>query len=135
MRFPNWRSKLVAMLDAWAERDAGEPDTNCGIFVADCILAMTGVDHAAGVRGQGFELVDYMRALREAGFRDAVELAEKRLVEVPASHAQFGDVVAVREGDELALGICNGATIAVVRPAGGIGFLPLTEAVRAFRAE
>lgn len=133
-RLSDWRGRLVAAIDAWALRPADAPDTNCGFFAADCVMAMTGFDPAAGLRGRGLDIAGGLVALRAAGYRDAIAFAAASFEEAPPSHAQTGDLaVVITEVGELALGVFNGATIAVVHPGGGVGFLPFDQALRAFR--
>lgn len=129
-RFDDWQTRLTVFLS----RQRGER-TDCALFVADAVQAMTGFDHAAGLRGKYRSHRGGVRVLRKQGFRDHVAFVESILPEIHPSLAQPGDVVVVPvEGEKLAaLGIVQGAAGCYVLNAhGSIGIVPLSQVTRAF---
>jgi hypothetical protein len=131
---PNWRARLSETIEA-ARRKPFAGDHHCGMFVADCIEAMTGVDLAAGYRG--LPLVDAYVILRGAGFADLPAFAAAHLEEIHPSRAVAGDVAMfVVDPDALwrrwAAGIVNGERVTVLRR-DGLGTVPLDLATKAFR--
>lgn len=129
-----WRPALFATLDRFrAEPFTWDGEHDCGMFFADCIEAMTGVDIAAPLRGKYRSKAGAFRALRNLGFDDHVDYVASILpaVENPAL-ARVGDGAVVASGDGPALAIVIGAQIACYAPE-GLGFVPFGSAVRAFR--
>ncbi|MBS0430496.1 MAG: hypothetical protein JSR41_24685 [Proteobacteria bacterium] len=108
MRTRNWQAALSAFIAerrsvpfAWGSND-------CCLFAADAVQAMTGVDHAAELRGYGSAL----EAARLIEARGGLErIASDALGEpVAPVFASVGDVVLIdNEGREL-LALCNGTT-------------------------
>ena len=66
MRLPDWKTHLIAYL-ADAARKSYQPGVHdCALFSAGAVLAMTGVDLAAGWRGRYTTLTRGLRVLRHA---------------------------------------------------------------------
>lgn len=105
---------------------------DCALFVAGAVDAMTGVDPAAEWRDQYRSLKRGREILAEAGVTDMVEIAAARFPEIEPIFAQEGDVAVVDGDDGPAFGLVQGPMIYVLRP-DGMGFVPLTDAKRAFR--
>ncbi|PYE89572.1 DUF6950 family protein [Phyllobacterium leguminum] len=118
-----WRNSLI-----WGEYD-------CALFAADAIKAMTGEDIAAPYRGRYKTLIGGLRLLKKDGFANHAEFAASRFEEIHPSHAQIGDIAAVKVDDAAiyALGVVQGARIYVLHPETGIGTIDLLDAERAFR--
>lgn len=132
-RIPGWRAALYAEI----ARHKAEPfcygERDCALFLANCILAMTGVDPAAAYRGRYTTLDDGIALLRADGHDDHIALAAALLPTIHVSRAHVGDgAVVPADADGFALGVVTGAEIAVAHPR-GLGFVPLTAAIRAFR--
>lgn len=112
-RLPDWQSRLHALVMArWREPFAwGRND--CCLFAADAVLAVTGQDLAADLRGRYATAREAEVLLRAHG--GLLMLADARLgPEVPVGLAQPGDVgVTVQNGRD---------TLAVA--AGGHWFAP-----------
>lgn len=132
-RLPDWRPRLVAYLSAHA-RAAFRPGVHdCALFVAGAVEAMTGTDLAAEWRGGYRSLSAGRDQLRSAGFDSPAGLAAALFEAVPPILAREGDIAVLRGDDgQDALGLVQGALIYVLRP-DGLGLVPLTEAVVAYR--
>ena len=131
-RLPGWQTRLTDYIAACARREFAPGQHDCALFAAGAVKAMTGEDLTPpGLRDYP-DIATGVARLRAAGFRDHVALAAALLPEVAPMMAAPGDVAVVARGDELALGIVQGAKVYVVGPE-GLGLVDLTEAVRAFR--
>jgi hypothetical protein len=51
-RYEDWPQRLVAAIEAARGRPFSWGAMDCCLFAADVVLAMTGVDYAAGFRGR-----------------------------------------------------------------------------------
>ena len=116
MRFPDWESRLSAVVCAGFSK----PQL-CGLFVADCVLAMTGEDFGKGFRGFKVE-ANALRKLKQDTGLGIVEYAESLF---PEGDSAAGNI-AIVEG---ALGISQGGSIYVMGPT-GLGFRPLSDATK-----
>jgi hypothetical protein len=125
-RLPGWPSRLHAAIDGHRRHPFQFGSHDCCILAADGVQAITGVDLAGSSRGTYDSAEGAMRRLREAGYRDQIELAAAQFEEIHISRARTGDLAAVSTGESwgLALGIVNGATITVFAPK-GVGSVPL----------
>jgi hypothetical protein len=130
LKLPGWEARLVAYLGSVQRRAFDPSNFHCGVFAADCVEAMTGVDMAAAWRG--LSLQAGLRAIRREGFCSHVDLVAARLAEVAPSLAQPGDVAVVPGSDGPALGILQGAGVYVLGPH-GVGLIGRMLATRAFR--
>lgn len=133
MRQQGWERILYEFIAA-RERmafDWGKHD--CCLFAADCVQAMTGIDHAAPFRGK-YSTEGKAKALLKpyggiigyliAIFGDCI----------PVSMARRGDVVAVETAHGTALGICTGA-VSVHAGTHGLVRISTLEAISAWRIE
>ncbi len=130
-RLPYWNQRLRAYLRAVHQMPFGYGTNDCGTFTAGAIKAMTGQDPMRGYRGYR-TLKGAMRKLQAKGHADHVALAAALYPECPPALAQVGDLAVVQGKDGLALGIVQGSRIYAVG-ADGLGVVPLTAAIRAFR--
>lgn len=107
---------------------------DCALFAAGWVKLKTGRDLTCGASYRS--LRGGIEILQSLGFSDHVEATATFLPEVPLLTARLGDIAAIPGRRRIPiLGIVTGERIAVLtRPKGG-GFIPLTEAVRAFRVE
>lgn len=132
-RRPNWRSALVAEIEAHRREPFAWGTRDCALFAADCVRAMVGIDLAAGFRGRYTSERSALEVIAEVGADDLPGLAASLLPEIEPRHARLGDIAAMRASDgRWSLGIVNGAVIMVLRP-DGVGTVPFGAAVRAFR--
>jgi hypothetical protein len=140
-RRDDWASRLMATVEAERSRPFVWGTADCCLFVADCILAMTGVDPAAAFRGFYHSAHGARRCLKNycgGGLEALAEqiAAEQRLPEILPTMAQRGDAVLLeayeRPPEYRALGICLGASIAAQGPQ-GLSLEPMSRALRAWR--
>ena len=128
-RRADWRPRLSAAIEA-SRRAALE---DCGLFIADCVKAMTDVDLAASYRGRYDTIEEGIALLQADGYGDLCAFAAAHLPELPhVSRARMGDVMAfVSERSGWGLGIVNGERVSVVTGR-GVGTLDRAQATRAF---
>lgn len=107
---------------------------DCALFAAGWVKVKTGRDLTGGASYAS--LREGVELLQARGYSDHVEAAAAVLQEIPVLSARLGDIAVLPGRRRIPiLGIVTGERIAVLmRPKGG-GFVPLTEAVRAFRVE
>lgn len=130
-RFNDWPTRLAAFIEARRARAFSRGVSDCCMFVADAVEAMTGVDYAA--RWRGFYTSDKaaFRLLRDYG--GVVGVATMMLgPAVPAALAGRGDVVVIDAPEGEALALCVGDKIAV-QGRDGIIFLPMSAAKAAWK--
>lgn len=131
-RLQGWRGALNAAVAAHRGHGFAWGTHDCATFAADCVLAMTGIDFAASFRGRYDSAEGAARLLAAAGYRSHVDLAAAVLPEIHPAEACRGDIAVVPTEANPALGVVTGATIALFG-LGGIGFVRLDRAIRAFR--
>jgi hypothetical protein len=131
-RLRTWRTALHAEV----ERHRREPfawGSDCAIFVADCLLAMTGEDAAAGFRGRYKTAAGALKALKKAGHNDLLSLVSAHLEEIPILMAGEGDIAAFENaGTGWTLGVFGGARI-IAKDVGGLSTIDRLSASKAFR--
>lgn len=132
-RLPDWRMNLMQFLGDAARLPLAFGQHDCAIFAADAVRAMTGADIAAPFRGRYASLTDGLRLLRRQGFADHVSLARAHLQPIAVAEAMPGDLAVFRADPVPALGVVQGAAVYVLGREGGLGLMPLTDAVEAFR--
>lgn len=129
MRRADWPQRLAQALReadsrAWSETDY------CVLFAADCVEAMTGIDHCADYRGLSLEEAKATFKARGTTFyRHLVRTFGKPS---PVAFARRGDVV-VRTTPDIATGICCGEQSAFLWSGGGLAFEPTLSQRWAFR--
>lgn len=129
-RRPDWRARLAAAIEAKRRVPIGG-GYHCGIFLADCILAMTDVDLAEGYRGMDIDAA--FAVLRSHGHADLAAFAAARLEEIHPVRARAGDVMLYpAEGTGWAGGIVTGERVTVLR-GDMLGTVSRDDATRAFR--
>ena len=131
-RKPTWHADLTAYLAQAARVPFAEGVSDCALFAAGAVEAMTGVDLAARWRGRYRTTRGGLRVLRKAGYADHLALVAEHFAEIAPALARAGDLAAVETPDGLALALVQGEHIYVRGPA-GIALVPLTSAARAFR--
>lgn len=132
MRHDNWLQSLLSFVEsrrgvphAWGTND-------CCLFAADAILAMTGVDHAADLRGT-------YSTEREAneiiGRYGSLEAFLTHFLGDPSGPicARRGDVVTfVAPNGSECVGVCLGTSIACPGD-NGLNMLPMSSAAKSWR--
>ena len=125
----DWPEKLAEHLAETEAAGAWSEARYCVLWAADAVLAMTGHDPAAHVRGLAVD--DAYRAIREAGHKSVEAAVIAALGEpVHPSRARRGDVVLKEDG--LAVGICCGEFTAFLSDP-GVAYLPTLEQRAAFQ--
>lgn len=133
-RKKDWRADLMRYVERTACLPFAPGTQDCAVWTAGAVRAMTGTDMAAPYRGNYETLAEGYLLLRRSGYEDAIEIAAENLPSIPPLQAQVGDVAVVMpEGsNEPALGIVQGPFVYVLRE-DGLGHVPLSDAIRAFR--
>jgi len=138
-RHPNWQSLLSDYLVETARERFAYGQLDCGLFVADAIAAMTGVDVAADLRGKYGSRIEAFELIRaQAGLPAMEAIAEKlasdfNLHEIAILRAERGDPVMLRRGRRSSLGIVAMHGTEVLTPfRHGLLRLPLNHATRAW---
>jgi len=161
MRIEDWPARLAAAIETARNKPFVWGRHDCGLFMADCCLAMTGADPAAAFRGRpvaappvnNFRCHKWQPAYRTrrgaagalkryagGGLAQAMErsFADLGWPEIAPGFAQRGDAVLFAALDiETALdaqaaGICTGAMLCFAGPA-GLDFAPMSAALRAWK--
>lgn len=136
MRLPDWPQRLDAAVNVASGRHFRYGTFDCCLFAADVVLAITGTDYAADLRGYKGR-----RGAREVMRANGglVCLLSRLLGEsLPAAHARRGDVVfgyvmtAENVVDEGAVGICLGRLVVFAAPH-GLAFHPRTVCLYCWR--
>lgn len=135
-RQPGWEGRLLRVLARASREDWSPATTACGLFCADCVEAITGVDPAAELRGRfETEREGLVLVRRLTGARGLRELCHRLFEQAPVSELQPGDIAfpAVRNSAVADVpGVVQGARIYLRAPR-GLAMLPLTEADLGFR--
>lgn len=133
-RFEDWPARLENALADMRARPFQWGVTDCCLFAADCVMAITGRDLAEPYRGRYKTKRGAFSALKRVsggGVQAAATLALGEPLKT-ALLAQRGDVVLVESGEGPALGICVGVKCAYLGRA-GLGFIPLSAVQMAWR--
>lgn len=132
-RREDWPSRLAAALEEARDKPFRWGSHDCGLFAADCVLAMTGTDPAALYRGQYDDEAgarETMQRLSGGGLRAAWTAALG-----PAMNnvrmAKRGDVVLVEVGGVEATGVVVGSRVACLSEA-GLAMVPAHRIVAAW---
>lgn len=129
-RHADWRARLNAAIE---ERRLTK-SCNCGWFIGDCVLAMTGVDIAAPYRGRCESAAQCLALLAADGFPDVCAFLVSLFEEIHPSRARAGDIMAfpVEAVGGWALGVVNGERVTVLEGR-GLGTVLRDGGRRAFR--
>lgn len=124
------RLAFDALVAARTEQSFAWGSQDCALFAADCVQALTGVDHAADLRGSYQTELGAAKLLAKLGGLAAV--ASRAGPEVPPLCAQAGDVGLLDCGDRQSLGVCLGPHW-VAAGASGVIALAFNAATQAWR--
>lgn len=112
----DWPDRLAQFL---SER-RNEPFTwgahDCATFAADGVVALTGADPLAGLRGAWASEEEANEVIAQGGGLEALlasQMAAAEMPEIDPRLAQRGDVVLLEVGNQLVVGIVAGTTVAV----------------------
>lgn len=138
-RKPDWPTRLHGFLESRRRTPFAWGTNDCCLFVADGVLAMTGVDIAASFRGKYHDETSCTALLAGMGYASisamlAPELASWQLAPIRPSFAQRGDIVAYDMEGEPALALVS-LDGGYARGVGerGLSVLPTLQAVKAWR--
>lgn len=92
MRFEDWPQRLDAALAASRSRRFAYGTFDCMLFAADCVQAITGVDHAADFRGYDSKVAAY-RIIARYGSLEAMITSLLGRDPIHPAQARRGDVV------------------------------------------
>lgn len=104
-RLPNWRQRLAAFVAANRIRPFDWGSADCCLSAADAVLAFTGHDYAAPLRGYRSRF-GAARALLRAGHRSVASYLDSILPRT--SRPRAGDFVAIPMAPLDAVGIADG---------------------------
>lgn len=131
MRRDNWWSLAIEAADRhrvpfrWGESD-------CVIFTADVVEAMTGHDPASAVRGKYRSARGAAKMMKKHGYEDIQAVMERHFSEIAPSLAGRGSVaIIMTDLGDFASAICAGEVILAKSP-DGVEALPRTRMIRAF---
>ena len=139
-RRTDWQCRLDSFLRQNQHRQFAYGRWDGCLFVADAIFEMIGVDVAASFRGKYSSARGALQAIREGTGTSSVRSAAEQtaslhcMPEIPASHAQRGDMVLIERGRCHSLGLValNGREIVLVSKR-GIWRLPIAFAAKAWQ--
>ncbi|WP_260843343.1 DUF6950 family protein [Sedimenticola selenatireducens] len=109
MRLDGWEKRLMELLQAAHDRPFEWGNHDCALFAAAGVLAITGNDVAADVRGHYSSAKGALKVLKTLGMAD-LESATTHLLGNPVDTrlAGRGDVVLVETANGPTLAICAG---------------------------
>lgn len=134
-RFEDWPTRLADFIKGAEKRPFSWGEWDCCLLAADWVLAVTGVDTAAELRGKYKSASGAARIIKQRG--GILEMVRaltdaQGMPEINTRMAQRGDVCLVDTPLGDALGVCLGAKIACAGP-DGLNLLPITAARAAWR--
>ena len=132
-RTSNWPSLLHAFIDEKRKVPFEWSKNDCATFAADWVAILTGVDHAANLRGTYSSALGAARILDAAGGLEGI-VARTGFKEVGPTYAQRGDLVVFDDENGPTLGVCIGKHSAFAH-ADGVAFRLTLECRRAWRTE
>lgn len=130
-RCENWESILFEKVAEKHKFQWGKKD--CGLWVADILLAFTGIDYAAPIRDKYMTAEGAARALKRYGGGSLETMCDMSFPAIPVAMAQRGDVVLHPIENGHALGLCVGSKFAALSLNDGTVYLPMDGAVKAWR--
>lgn len=131
MKKNNWTLALHQQIAEFNDKPFAWGTHDCCTFAADCVLAMTGIDHLAAHRGSYKTAAGAARRLAKVGGIEAGMIALLGEPIAPAL-AQRGDVVCFTSPLGDTAGICMGTHIAAAGE-NGITHTPMVQAYKVWR--
>jgi hypothetical protein len=131
-RFHDWPTRLIAVVESRRDVPFRWGTHDCCTFAADCILAMTGIDLAEGVRGSYASANQARRLLGPGG----LESLPTRVLGDPLANpalAGRGDIVLLPVTERRPVLAVVIDTRAAAPGPQGLAFLPARAAARAWR--
>lgn len=130
-RLPDWQSRFAAFASSRRAMPFAWGSNDCSLFAADAVLAITGRDLAADLRGTYDSARGASRILHERGGMRAIATAALG-PEVATGFAAVGDVLLMNTPEGEGLAICNGGHAIGAGPHGAL-VMPLAAAVAAWK--
>lgn len=131
-----WPEKLNKFFESVHDDKFQWGKHDCCLFVCRAVFIMTGVDLARGFRGYKSEFSAQKLLKQRGGLERICETVTEKhgMKEVPVLFARRGDVLLFESEQGMMLGIVNmnGQEIVSVS-LDGLGFVPLRNALRAWR--
>ena len=136
-RYPDWPKRLKAAIEDARDLPFAWGTNDCVMFACNVMLEITGVDFAHEFRGSYDDRRGAMRALQKCAGLGLEALADHLaakhdIAEVPVAFAQRGDVMLLDSKAGPTLGICIGGEMAAPHENGGLAFVPVATARRAW---
>ena len=106
IRTVDWPEKLAALVKSRAKMPFVWGTNDCCSLAADCIVAQTGVDVFAKLRGTYSDTASAAAVMKAAGGIEA--FCDANLPRIPVAKAQRGDVCLVQIESRDTLTVCTG---------------------------
>ena len=105
-RREDWSTRLCTTIENYSSKDFKWGNSDCCLFICDCVEVMTGVDLAKDFRGRYSSKFEAYKLVKDLGFNSLEDLADSKLERINIKLARRGDVV-MKEGG---FGVCLGKT-------------------------
>ena len=137
-RVTYWERRLIEAVDKCRGAEISTGSLDCGLFAADCVLAVTGVDYMEDFRGKYKTQKGALRLLKK--YADGTiegYLASLFSEHLNAKLARRGDVVlyTFREEDGPSVGVCCGDISAFVEEEHGVIFIKTVMCNKAYKVD
>jgi len=129
-RVPQWPENLVTYLEARRFVPFAWGSNDCGLFCADGIIEMTGVDPVPALRGYKTERGALLKIRRAGGMQQIAVNAG--FIEKPAGFAHRGEVVLADMLGRETFGLVAGNGYWCAPGAEQLEFRPMSEALKVF---
>lgn len=129
-RLPDWPERLIEFIEARRVRAFSYGENDCGLFAADAIYAITGVDLAESWRGYASAQGAARKVKKSGGMRGIAAAAG--LDERHAGFAQRGDLVLADVEGRETFGIVVGDGNWCGPGADGLVFRPMSDVIAVF---
>jgi len=130
VRKPDWQACLAKYMHNEARSAFVYGKSDCALFAAGAIKAMTGTDTATEWRGKYTTLKGGLRVLRRSGYSDHIAAAAWFMPY--GNRARVGDIAVLAADEGPSLGVVQGEWV-YCRTLGGIGLVPVSEIKRVFK--
>ena len=133
-RKAGWRGRFAAVVHDWQSRPFAPGVTDCGLFAAACVEAITGEDLAAEWRHAYTSEEEARDLMKSRGLASPLALARATLPAIAPARMIPGDVVVLPRAPGYAGGfaVCQGRCLLAVAPLSGLTALPRRAARWAF---
>jgi len=132
MRKETWSVDLFDFIKSRKNTPFKWGSHDCTLFAADCVKVMTDRDPAKGYRNYRSKNGAALIVGKQGGLRNFVTFIMGS--EILPTMAQRGDIVLLKQNDDLAIGICLGNVISATSKLGLVS-VPMSEAITAWRVE